>query len=157
MGHTHTAGTREQRAWERWEHGEEPVVNEPCGTQIKAQVCGLRNVLRHSEDQTPNPWGKEEHVEAPAQSHPLHPTHQCQAAPQWNILLLEGICLHSGQIKGFCCLELPHLHNQPQFPLQTGFSSMFHICDHHQLLGHSWRQQIHLSFNSAKLRNSVPI
>lgn len=102
--HTHTAGTREQRAWERWEHGEEPVVNEPCGTQIKAQVCGLRNVLWHSEDQTPNPWGKEEHVEAPAQSHPLHPTHQCQAAPQWNILLLEGICLHSGQIKGFCCL-----------------------------------------------------
>lgn len=27
VGHTHTAGTREQRGWERWEHGEEPVVD----------------------------------------------------------------------------------------------------------------------------------
>lgn len=122
--HTHSWDTGAEGLGEVG-HGEEPVVNELCGTQIKAQVCGLRNVLWHSEDETPNPWGKEEHVEAAAWSHPLCPTHQCQAAPQWNILLLEGICLHSGQIKGFCCLELPHLHNQPQFPLQTGFSSLY--------------------------------
>lgn len=27
VGHTHTAGTREQRGWESWERGEEPVVD----------------------------------------------------------------------------------------------------------------------------------
>lgn len=42
VGHTHTAGTREQRGLGEVGHGEEPVVNELCGTQIKAQVCGLR-------------------------------------------------------------------------------------------------------------------
>lgn len=154
---THTAGTREQRAWERWEHGEEPVVNEPCGTQIKAQVCGLRNVLWHSEDQTPNPWGKEEHVEAPAQSHPLHPHISARLLHSGIFCCWKGSAFTRGRLRDSAAWELPHLHNQPQFPLQTGFSSMLHICDHHQLLGHSWRQQIHLSFNSAKLRNSVAI
>lgn len=63
----------------------------------------------------------------------------------------KGSAFTRGRLRDSAAWELPHLHNQPQFPLQTGFSSMLHICDHHQLLGHSWRQQIHLSFNSAKL------
>lgn len=121
-----------------------------CRTQTKARVCGLGNVLWHCGDGTPNPREEEEHVEAPAR--PLQPTHSARLLHSGIFCCWKGSAFTVGRPRDSAAWSCPHFPSKLVFLLST-----FHVCDHQQLLGHSWRHRIHLSFNLAKLRNSVDI